>query len=83
MVSAQVGKMGYIGNLSSSDFRLEDGQNFQIKNDGLQAVTLEVQLAGMDEGEFVETRFETGWSPEIVRVVKATTQSSLNLKWGY
>jgi hypothetical protein len=83
MVSAQIGKMGVIDNLQENDFSLPDGQCFNIKNDGMQPVTLEIQLAGMNEGEFVETTLEVGWNPEIVKVVKQTSLPGNNLKWGY
>lgn len=83
MVSAQIGKMGAIGNLQSDNFTMPDGQCFNIKNDGTQAVSLQVQLAGMSDGEFVETKFEVGWNPEIVKIVKQTSLSGINLKWGY
>lgn len=83
MVSAQIGKMGVIDGLTNGNFSLEDGQCFNVKNDGTQAVELQVQLAGMADGEFVETKFEIGWNPEIVKTVKQTSLSSINLKWGY
>jgi hypothetical protein len=83
MVSAQIGKMGVITNLTNANFALADGQCFNVKNDGLQPVKLEIQLAGMQDGEFVETTFEVGWNPEIVKAVKQTSLSSTNLKWGY
>ncbi|GBU07957.1 hypothetical protein AwDysgo_12880 [Bacteroidales bacterium] len=83
MVSAQIGRMGVIENLQSNDFSLTDGQCFNIKNDGLQPVILQIQLAGMQDDDFVETTFEVGWNPEIVKVVKQTSLSDLNLKWGY
>lgn len=83
MVSAQIGKMGIIDNLQDKNFSLKDGQCFNIKNDGTQPIKLEVQLAGMPDGEFVETGFEVGWNPEIVRTVKQTSLSSINIKWGY
>lgn len=83
MVSAQIGKMGIIDNLQDKNFSLQDGQCFNIKNDGTQPIKLEVQLAGMPDGEFVETGFEVGWNPEIVRTVKQTSLSSINIKWGY
>lgn len=79
MVSAQIGKMGVITDLQSKDFC----QCFNIKNDGTQAVKLEIQLASMQDGEFVETNFEIGWNPEIVKAVKQTSLSGMNLKWGY
>lgn len=52
------------------------------KDDGEGAVFLEVNLWGMEPGQFVKTRFETGWNPEIVREIK---QTSINptLIWGY
>lgn len=83
MVSAQIGKMGRIENLQNKDFFLEDGQSFNIKNDGTDPVSLEVQLSGMEAGEFIETKFECGWNPEIVKAVKQSSLSSINLKWGY
>lgn len=83
MVSAQIGKMGIIDNLQDKNFSLKDGQCFNIKNDGTQPIKLEVQLAGMPDGEFVEMGFEVGWNPEIVRTVKQTSLSSINIKWGY
>lgn len=83
MVSAQIGKMGVIDDLQNGNFSLHDGQCFNIKNDGLQPVKLQIQLAGMQDGEFVETSFEVGWNPEIVKAVKQTSLSSINLKWGY
>lgn len=82
-ISAQIAKMGVIAGLEKENFSLSSGQNFQIKNDGVQPVSLQVQLAGMEEGTFIETTFEIGWNPEIVRVVKATSLSGINLKWGY
>ena len=83
MVSAQIGKMGVIDNLTSGDFSLVDGQCFNVKNDGTQAVELQVQLATMGNGEFVETKFEVGWNPEIVKPVKQTPISRFNQLWGY
>ncbi len=81
--SPQIGKMGTVDGLTEGDFSLPDGQPFNVKNDGTQAVTLSVQLAGMDDGDFVETSFEVGWNPEIVRAVKQSSLSGLDLKWGY
>lgn len=80
-VSAQIGKMGIID--VSGDFSLANGQCFNIKNDGTQPVSLTVQLAGMSDADFIETQFDCGWNPEIIKVVKSTSQSGINLKWGY
>lgn len=82
-VLPQIGKMGKIDGLTNGDFTLPDGQVFNVKNDGLQPVTLAVQLAGMSDGDFIETQFECGWNPEIVKAVKQTSVSGTNLKWGY
>lgn len=82
-ISAQIAKMGVVEGLQNGDFSLKDGNNFQIKNDGVQPVTLQVQLAGMDDGNIIETTFEIGWNPEIVKRIKATSLSGINLKWGY
>ena len=54
-ISAQIAKMGVIEGLDKGNFTLQSGQNFQIKNDGVQPVSLQVQLAGMEEGR-KETR---------------------------
>lgn len=82
-VSAQIGKMGTIDGLQESDFSLADGQCFNIKNDGTTVVELSVQLAGMDDGDYITTRFECGWNPEIIKAVKQNSLSGTNLKWGY
>lgn len=82
-VSAQIGRMGTIEDLANADFQLVDGQPFNVKNDGDNPVILAVQLAGMNDGDFVETTFEVGWNPEIVKTIKATSLSGINLKWGF
>lgn len=80
MASAQIGVIGEITGLSEGNFRKEVG--FNIKNDGESAVILELNLWGMKPGEFVKTRIDTGWNPEIVREIRQTSQV-LNLKFGY
>lgn len=81
MPSAQIGVMGEISGLDAGNFKQEVG--FNLKNDGEAAVILEVNLWGMEPGTFVETRFDTGWNPEIIREIKQTSQAGLNLKFGY
>ena len=49
-VSAQIARMGKVEGLSKGNFALPDGYNFQIKNDGIQPVTLQVRLARMEQG---------------------------------
>lgn len=83
VISAQIGKMGAIDGLEEGDFSLAGGQCFNIKNDGLKPIQLSVQLAGMSDGDFIETQFDCGWNPEIVKRVKSTSLSDVNLKWGY
>ena len=81
--SQQIGKMGVIEGLQHGSFSLTDGACFNIKNEGASAVELSVQLAGMKDGEFITTKFDPGWNPEIVRVVKQSALGDINLKWGY
>lgn len=81
VVSAQIGIIGVITGLAEGNFSKE-GTPFNIKNDGQSAVELEVNLWGMPAGEFVKTRFEVGWNPEIIREVKQTSINA-TLKWGY
>lgn len=81
-VFAQIGKMGVVA-LTDSGFSLPDGQCFNIKNDGNAPVMLSVQLAGMNDGDFIEPQFDCGWNPEIVRKIKPTSLANINLKWGF
>jgi hypothetical protein len=81
MVSPQISVMGVLS--TENDFSLK-GTPFCIKNDGETAVWLEVNLKGMKEGDYVQTLFEIGWNPEIVRKVKSNSDYDIqNLKWGY
>ncbi|MDR2009965.1 MAG: hypothetical protein LBQ22_05740 [Bacteroidales bacterium] len=81
VVSPQIGNIGVIDNLINGNFKIEEIP-FNIKNDGETAVVLEVNLWGMEPGEFVSTRFETGWNPEIVREIRQTSINA-TLIWGY
>ncbi len=81
-VSAQIGVIGVIADLETQNFRSENTP-FNVKNDGDAAVSLEVNLWGMAPGEFVETRFEVGWNPEIVREIRQNETPGLNLKFGF
>lgn len=81
-MSLQIGTMGVIENLATEDY--VNNKCVQIKNDGDDAVMLEVCLAAMPEGTWVETRFEVGWNPEIVKAIKHNASAaSYNLKYGY
>lgn len=82
--SLQISRMGVL-DISSADFKLDDKSDggFLIKNDGTAPVFLKVRLLGMkDTDEFIETRFEVGWNPEIVKTVKKKTDVTTNLKYG-
>lgn len=81
MVSAQIAKMGVI-DATKSNFALDGGVAFNIKNDASAPVSMDIRLAGMPKGEFITTTIEMGWNPEIVVEVKATSAPH-NLKWGY
>ena len=81
VISPQIGNIGVI-NLNNGNFKKEDIP-FNIKNDGATAVLLEVNLWGMEPGEFVSTQIDTGWNPEIVREIRQSSLSGLDLKWGY
>lgn len=79
LVSAQI---SVAGNVDFSGGNFQKDTPFCLKNDGEAAVVLEVNLWGMPEGEFISTRFETGWNPEIIREIKETS-SATALIWGY
>ncbi len=79
-VSAQISVMGAVEFTDGANFKKD--VPFNVKNDGESAVFLEVNLWGMEPGEFIQTRFETGWNPEIVREIKVTNQTNA-LLWGY
>ena len=81
--SLQVSNMGVVNNLATADFD-NAGRVFLIKNDGTDTVELEVNLASMAQGQYVTTKFEVGWNPELVRSIKQNASaSSYDLKWGY
>lgn len=77
-VSAQISEMGAITFQDGQPFDL--GRPFNVKNDGEAAVFLEVNLWGMEPEQYVTTRFDVGWNPEIVRSIKTT--SAPRLFWG-
>ncbi len=80
-VSAQIGFMGFI-DISTANFRSDIP--FNLKNDGDSSILLEVNLWGMPDGEFIPTRFEPGWNPEIVREIRMKGDAiGLELKYGY
>ena len=81
VASVQISKMGNIAT-ANGDFTLPDGQCFLIKNDSGVPVMLTVQLSSMEDGEYVDTLFNYGWNPEIVKRVKQTSET-VALKWGY
>ena len=48
----------------------------QRQNDG------SLSFLGIEPDEFVKTRFEVGWAPEIIREIKQTSINA-TLIWGY
>lgn len=74
--------IGVVSNLSTSNFSLKPGNPFRLKNDGDLPVKLEVRLSKMNNDEFIETKFDLGWNPEIIVEIKQTS-TSVDLKWGY
>ncbi len=87
MTSLQVGGViKPITNLATENFSLRGKQSFLIKNDGSEEVTLEVNLPGMEAGEFTSTKFPVSprWSPEIVREIKVNASAGdMDLKYGF
>ena len=81
-VSSQVADFAAM-DLSSVDFSLAGGQKFQVKNEGTDAVTLDVIPASAVANTSISTKFDPGWNPAIVRQVKQNAASGLALKWGY
>lgn len=81
-LSLQLGKFGAMS-LASANFKIEGNVKFQVKNEGAEAVTLEVIPADADNDTFISTKFDPGWNPEIIREVKVNTTEGLALKWGY
>lgn len=77
-VSAQISEMGAVTFQDGKPFSL--GRPFNLKNDGEAACFLEVNLQGMPRGEYIRTRFETGWNPEIINEIKPT--NAKGLLWG-
>ena len=85
MVSAQVAVFGDIDAmaLTKNNFKLQKGGAFVIKNEGTEPVRLWVLPAGSQDGAFVETTFDTGWNPELIREIKVTSLANLKIKYGY
>lgn len=76
-VSAQISEMAAVTFENGQPFNLERPLN--LKNDGEAACFLEVNLWGMPPGQYVNTRFETGWNPEIIKEIKPTAATGLLL----
>lgn len=78
--SVQISAFGAVTGLSAANFSLPKKTNFLIKNDGEEAVTLEVLPA--IGSAWVETVFQPGWNPEIVQMIRKNSEE-LTLLWGY
>jgi formaldehyde-activating enzyme involved in methanogenesis len=81
-LSLQLAKFGVM-DLAAANFKIEGNTKFQVKNEGSDAVNLEVIPADAEDDTFISVKFEVGWNPEIVREVKKNTTEGLALKWGY
>lgn len=81
-IRPQVAVMGRI-DLTDQDFTLEEGSNFYIKNEGSDPVLLDVVPAGNADGDFIQTTFFPGWSVEVVKRIKQSSDKGLNLLFGY
>ena len=79
--SLQIGTLGVISNIATTDFSLAADAPFLLKNDGLLQVELQVKL--INSSAWITTRFETGWNPELLKAVKANAMDGLTLKYGY
>ena len=77
-VSLQISEMGVID--ISSEFSLDGGRYFLVKNDNTEAVELTIALAG-NPSQYVTTVFQPGWNPEMVVKISANSSVS-NLKYG-
>lgn len=80
-ISAQISVAGEVTFGDKGSFRKD--APFCLKNDGEAAIFLQVNLWGMEPGQYVNTRFETGWNPEIIREVVQPTVANSRLLWGY
>jgi hypothetical protein len=78
----QPSMFGAVTNLATANFSLPGNQQFQVKNEGTAAVTLEVIPADDETETYVSTVFDPGWNVEVVRKIKLNT-ASLSLKWGF
>jgi hypothetical protein len=72
--------MGTIDGVDAHDFIIENANFFLIKNEGDEAVSLPVVLAG--DNKVINVLFYPGWNPELVRVVKQTSTDVSNIRWG-
>jgi hypothetical protein len=81
-VSLQAGLFG-IMDISTADFSITGNKKFYIKNEGTEAVSLEVIPAAAETDTYVTVKFDPGWNLEIVRKVKTNTGTLPTLLWGY
>jgi hypothetical protein len=77
----QIATMGTIANLAVADFALAGSALFMLKNDGPAQVELQVKLA--NSADWITTKFDPGWNPEILKAVKTNASADINLKYGY
>lgn len=78
LVSAQISVAGNV-DFSGGNFRMDTPL---LKKRWRSGDSIGSKPLGNAEGEFISTRFETGWNPEIIREIKETS-SATALIWGY
>lgn len=77
----QIATMETITNLANTDFALPGNALFMLKNDGPAQIELQVKLA--NSLDWITTKFDPGWNPEILKSVKTNASADINLKYGY
>ena len=69
-----------VQNVKTDGTRMPEGWPVLVKNCGIEAVTLEVKMYGMEK--FVATTFYPGWNPERITEIKANADVS-DIQIGY
>jgi hypothetical protein len=86
-IMPQTPNFGNVTDLGTENFVLPTSagrNNFVIKNENDDAIWLEVKPA--QGSTFINTKFNPGWNPEIVKEIKVNTTLTTELgkiKWGY
>lgn len=76
-IQMQVGNAEAVTNLATADFVPTTSTPFLIKNDGTDAVTLEVKYA--NGTDWISTKFQVGWNPDVVKAIKTNATAGITL----